>query len=84
MLLHRLKGGANEIQERTQPSVQSTRTQNDSMILFPRFRGLPAPAFVIPSWQLTVTQPSQVLAHSEPIAPILIQRFVLRTARQEA
>jgi hypothetical protein len=39
-----------------------------------------------PSWRLPLTQPSQVLANSEPIAAVLILnlRFVFRRAHPAA
>jgi hypothetical protein len=63
-------------------SLLLARITNDSMLLFLLFSGHPAPAFVAPSWQLPLTQPSQVLANFEPKAAVLIPklRFVFHHA----
>jgi hypothetical protein len=50
---------------------------------FGGFAGIPHPPFVTPSWQLPLTQPSQVLANFAAIAAVLILRFAYRSAKQE-
>ena len=67
-----------------QPFSQREKgARSNSMLLFPRFSGHPAPAVCGPTWQLPLTQPSQELAPFAPTTPVLILKFVFPTATRE-
>ena len=66
------------------PSPKSEKgVKTNSVLLFQRFRGHPAPAVCGPTWQLPLTQPSQALANFAPTAPVLILKFVFPTTTRE-